>query len=439
LISPEAPPSRATGTEKPMVLAVSMGYGHLRAAKPIADLFGVPVSRADEAPFAGAAELERWRKTRAWYEWVSRAATHPGLGAIPRLLLDKLTDIPPRDLPADLSQPTRGARYLKKLIDQGFGATLALRVREANVPVVTTFYAVALMLENRVDVPIYCVVTDSDINRVWAPVDSRHTRIRFLVPCEEVASRLYAYGVPEAQVRVTGFPLPAALVGGRERTQIKHSLERRLARLDPLGTFDQTFHDPVASALGPIREASGPIQLMFAVGGAGAQAGLVEGLLPAVAPLVDQGELGLLLVAGVRPRVREHFERVVRQTGLERHLGKAIRILACDSLGDYLARFEAELSEADLLLTKPSELTFCAALGLPLLLSAPVGVHEERNQQWAAQYSAALDLPEIGKVGWWLRARLADGSLARIAWNGYTRLTATGVYDIAELTSGGWR
>jgi hypothetical protein len=180
------------------------------------------------------------------------------------------------------------------------------------------------------------------------------------------------------------------------------------------------------------------IQAMDPTGGAGAQAGLIEGLLPAIGALVEQGELRLVLVAGMRPLVREHFERVINRTGLERHLGQAVRILAADSLDDYLARFEAEVGATDLLLTKPSELTFYAALGLPLILSPGVGVHEERNQQWAAQYGAALELPEIGKLGWWLRARLADGSLARTAWNGYSRLVSTGVYDIVELTCGGW-
>ena len=421
-----------------MVLTVSMGYGHLRAARPIASQLGVSVDRVDLPPYARELEVQRWQKTRDWYEWVSRGAARPRSGFLQRWLLNRLTDIAPREIPANLSAPSYGARYLKKLIEGGFGATLVEQARKVQRPVITTFYAVALMLEGKIDQPVYCVVTDTDVNRVWAPVCSRQTAIRYLAPCDEVAQRLYSYGVPTAQVRVTGFPLPDSLVGGRDRIAAKASLRRRLGRLDPLGTFARTFHEAVSSELGPIPEAKGPIQLMFAVGGAGAQAQLVDGLLPAVGALVDAEELTLVLGAGIRPRVREVFELAVRRTGLERHLGQSVRILASDSVDAYLQQFETELETTDVLLTKPSELIFYAAVGLPLILAPAVGVHEDRNRQWVTQFGAALDQPEIGKLGWWLRARLADGSLARAAWNGFSRLNATGVYAIVDLVTGGW-
>ena len=286
--------------------------------------------------------------------------------------------------------------------------------------------------------PLYCVVTDTDIHRIWAPSDPRSTPIRFLAPCAEVADRLYAYGVPAAQVRMTGFPLPDALVGGRERSAAKEGLRRRLGRLDPLGTFAATFQTTVEAEIGLVPEAPGPIGLTFAVGGAGTQVKLAEGMLRAVAPLVHAGELTLVLVAGTRAEAREALVRAARASGLERHLGQAVRVLFAEDVQDYLAAFTAVLLETDLLVTKPSELTFYAALGLPLLLAPAVGVHEERNQQWVTQFGAALDLPDIQKLGWWLRARLGDGSLARAAWNGYSRLESRGLYAIVDLVSGGW-
>ena len=57
----------------PTVVAVAMGYGHLRAACALADPLGVPVTRIDEEP----SERALWARYRRAYEVLSRGGELP--------------------------------------------------------------------------------------------------------------------------------------------------------------------------------------------------------------------------------------------------------------------------------------------------------------------------------------------------------------------------
>jgi hypothetical protein len=89
------------------------------------------------------------------------------------------------------------------------------------------------------------------------------------------------------------------------------------------------------------------------------------------------------------------------------------------------------LAETDALWTKPSELTFFAALGLPLILSPPVGEHERLNARWASEHGAALAQHDPRAAASWLGDWLSDGTLAHTAWNGFRALPKLGLYEIA--------
>src|SRR4051794_4504775 len=54
---------------KPLVVAIEMGYGHLRAAEPIARLLGTEVLHADRPPLADTEEQRLWREARRAYEF----------------------------------------------------------------------------------------------------------------------------------------------------------------------------------------------------------------------------------------------------------------------------------------------------------------------------------------------------------------------------------
>jgi hypothetical protein len=422
----------------PLVVAVEMGYGHLRAATPLAEGLGTAVVHVDRPPVVAPGEEKLWGRVRRAYEVVSRLSQVPVVGAPLRLLLDGITDIPRLHPYRDLSAPTRSVITLERLIRRNLGAGLVARLRETGAPLLTTFYSPAIVADRAGHERIFCVVTDSDINRIWVPAEPEQTRIQYLVPTRRAARRLRAYGVPEARITFTGFPLPQQLLGGPGLPALKRNLAARLVRLDPSGEFRREMPEELATFLGvplPAEEAGRPPLLTFAVGGAGAQAAMAREFLPGFRPLLDAGRIRIALVAGVRPEVEARFREAIQAARLEGHLGGALEVLRAPDFAGYYAQFNALLARTDALWTKPSELTFYAALGVPLISAPPVGVHERYNRRWAREGGAALKQRDPRFAAEWFSDWLADGLLASAAWAGYMRLPKFGTYRILEAVA----
>jgi hypothetical protein len=420
---------------KPLIVAVDMGYGHLRAATPLAEAFGTAVVQVDRAPVVAPSEERLWRRMRTAYEAVSRLSQIPFVGAPLRAALDRLTDIPRLHPYRDLSAPTRGVITLERLIRRNLGQGLMETLQRTGAPLLTTFYSPAIVADRAGHDRIYCVVTDSDINRIWAPAHPRRTRIQYLVPTRRAARRLLSYGVPPERITFTGFPLPDRLVGGPSLEILKRNLAARLVRLDPSGEFRREIPEELAHFLGalPADEEAKPPLLTFAVGGAGAQAGIAAEALPGFRRLLGDGLVRLALVAGVRPDVEVRFREAIARARMEPLVESgAIEIVSESSFAGYYDRFNALLARTDVLWTKPSELTFYAALGLPLVLAPPVGVHERYNMRWARESGAGLKQRDARFAAEWFADWLADGVLAAAAWAGYMRLPKFGLYRIQE-------
>ena len=418
----------------PLVVAVEMGYGHVRAGRSLADACGVTMVHADRAPVADAPDRARWRHARLAYEATSRISQLPVVGAPLRWALEELTDIPHLHPFRDQSAPTTSTKALDALVRRGLGQGLVEELQRSGRPLLTTFFAPAI-LADRAGVPdVFCVVTDTDVNRAWAPLDARSTRIRYLVPTHRAGRRLEAYGVPAERITFTGFPLPHELVGGPGLGPLLANLRGRLVRLDPTGTFRREQGDLLAHVLGPLpaEEERRPPLLTFAVGGAGAQAGLARQFLPSLRPSLLEGRLRLALVAGIRADVRDALEDALAGAGLSDAVGGAVEILFEPELDRYLLEMNALLARTDVLWTKPSELCFYAALGLPLVCAPPVGVHERINRRWVRESGAGFKQRDARWAADWLADLLADGSLAAAAWSGFTRLPKFGTYRILE-------
>ena len=419
----------------PLLVAVDMGYGHRRPAAALAEELRTEVLSADAPPLVDAQEAKVWKRARGLYEWATRTSSIPLLGAPLRPLVQRMTDIPPMDPDRDQSAPNWGARKLAKEIKQGLGARLVETLRASGRPLLTTYFAPAIAADTAGLDEIYCVVTDSDINRAWVPLDPSRSRIRYLAPTQRVVQRLQAYGVTEANIHRTGFPLPGELLGGPDLSSCRRNLAARLVRLDPEGRFREAEGETVQGVLGPFpqEEAGRPPLLTFAVGGAGAQTDLPRRFLPGLASAVSEGRLRISLVAGVREEAARVLHSAVHAAGLADQLGAGVEVLHWPSYEDYFPRFNALLAETDILWTKPSELTFFAGLGIPLLLAPPIGSHERYNGLWAKEHGAALDQQDLRTCGQWVHAWLEDGVLAAAAWAGFENLPTHGLYQIAHL------
>jgi hypothetical protein len=431
LSNPPRPSSTSDVAARTAVVAIEMGYGHLRPAHSLATWLGTGVLLADRPPLADSEEQRRWANLRRVYEGISRVSGLPFIGPPLRSVLNTATHIPHLHPFRDLSFRTLAVKLLEQSGREGLGRTMVAHLQEHDLTLLTTFYSPAVLADYHGYDRVFCVVTDSDINRVWAPIEPATSKIHYFAPSGRVVRRLRSYGVPKEQIELTGFPLPHSLVGGLDAPVLRKNLAARLSRLDPLGTFRRQYRADL-EMFDPLPDADGPPHLVFAVGGAGAQSDLPKHFLPSLSDALKADELRLTLVAGVRADVHKRFQTQIAAAGLEARVGRNLHVLFEPDTDRYFERFDETLATTDVLWTKPSELVFYAGLGIPLLLSEPVGIHESYNRRYARENGAALKQRDPNVVGGRLRELLEDGHLATAAWAGYRRIPHRGLYEIEK-------
>ncbi|HUJ29185.1 MAG TPA: hypothetical protein VLW85_24365 [Myxococcales bacterium] len=396
---------------KPVLAAIDMGYGHLRPAAALSDVLGVPVQQMDHPPLGDERDRTFWKRTRELYEPLTRFSQLPGVGSPMRALLNTVTAIPSPWPARDLSAASAGTWWLQRAANDGVGETLASHLRETGAPLMTTIFSAAILAELHGATRLHCLVTDSDINRVWAPAEPKKSGIVYFAPAERVRRRLLSYGVRAENIVSTGYPLPGELVGP-DGAALRRNFEARMQRLT--------------------RKSPEPPLIVFAIGGAGAQVPLARALVRGMAPQLRDGRLRLALVAGRRAEVAEALRDAVTLAGVD------VEVLEEPDVFSYFRKLNALLARADALWSKPSEMTFFAALGLPFISAPPVGVHEQWNLRWASDFGAALPQHDPAVAGEWILEWLEDGVLASAAESGL-RLPSRGVYRIAEELQRGSR
>ena len=139
------------------------------------------------------------------------------------------------------------------------------------------------------------------------------------------------------------------------------------------------------------------------------------------------------LVAGVRAEVEQYFRRTIGELGLEKELGQSIHLLLAPTKDEYFAKFNQLLRETDVLWTKPSELCFYPALGIPLIMSAPLGAHEERNLETVLRVGAGQRQEDPRAAAEWLTDWANNGLLALNAFQGYFHMPRMGTQNIKRL------
>ena len=412
------------------VVAVDMGYGHQRAAYPFRDIAVERVVTANTDACVSAEERQLWLKFQGAYEGVSRFRKVPVVGPWLWNLYDRFQAISPHYPFRDLSKPSFGSMRLHRLLGRGFGASVVEHTRtRPELPLLTTFFAVALAADRAGRANVFCVVTDTDVNRIWVAEKPRESRVVYLAPTPLNRVRLLQYGVPPENVFVTGFPLPEENVRAAAA-----DLRRRMTVLDAGGRFRGRYGEMLGAQLGAADEApAGPLSITYAVGGAGAQAETAGDILASLAGPLREGRMRLNLVAGTRPEVERLFREAIAGLGLEPEIGRGVTILSAPTKDEYFARFNLLLHETDVLWTKPSELCFYAALGLPIVMAPPLGAHEVRNQDVVLRVSAGQRQEDPRAAAEWLTDWCRIGLLAFNAFNGYLLMPREGAENIRKL------
>ncbi|MBC7349656.1 MAG: hypothetical protein H5U05_06765 [Candidatus Aminicenantes bacterium] len=348
----------------------------------------------------------------------------------------------------DLSQPNLAVRLLKILIKRArLCRTLPVYLASDRLPVINTFYATAIALESlQENRPAprenFLIICDADINRVWVPESPAASRIKYLVPCTQVRNRLLTYGVKPENIFMTGFPLPVENVGTETGLEVlKIDLLARLLRLDPSGKFF-AYHRHSVSRWLKIKKIPEELEnhytVMYAIGGAGAQTNLARSILKSLGPLIRTGRVRLLLSCGVQRRVLEKTLKFINQQGLWDEIGRNIHLIFSDNVFEYFELFNRWLRQTDVLWTKPSELSFYCALGLPIIMADPIGPQEELNKRWLMEIHAGLVPPGPPEYCHeWLSDLRENGRLAEAAWDGFLKARKLGTYKIKRLIETG--
>jgi hypothetical protein len=416
--------------EEAWVVAVDMGYGHQRAAYPFRDIAHEGIITANTGSMVDAAESKRWKALQGTYEGLSRVKRVPLIGPWLWRTYDRLQAISPHYPFTDLSKPSFASMRLDRLMQKGFGSSVIAHTRTRDaLPLLTTFFAIALAADHHARKDVFCVVTDTDVNRIWAAKTPAKSRIHYLTPTPLTGQRLLQYGIPADRIHFTGFPLPA-----ENTASAALDLRRRIPVLDARGAFRHGYGRMLDAELGPAPAADPrPLSITFAVGGAGAQAELARDILLGLSGGLRERRMRLNLVAGVRAEVDQYFRRTIGELGLEKEFGHSIHVLVAPTKDEYFAKFNQLLHETDVLWTKPSELCFYPALGIPLIMSEPLGAHEERNLETVLRVGAGQPQQNPRAASEWLTDWMNSGLLALNAFQGYFHMPRMGTENIKRL------
>lgn len=436
--------------KKAYILTVDMGYGHQRAVHPFKDIAACPVGwkgediiTANNYPGIPKSDRRMWEGSRKLYETISKMKNWPLIGDAIFGVMDyfqRIDDFYPK---RDLSRPSAQVRQIFAMIKKGWGKDLVNILNKKPLPVITSFFATAFFLEEHgYKEKIYCLCTDTDISRAWVGLKPKTSKIMYLAPTRRVAQRLQLYGVKKTNIIFTGFPLPKENIGGVSEKVLKKRLGCRIGNLDPNKNYQKKYDATLKSYLGSrycnIKQKRA-LTITFAVGGAGAQKEIGEAILKSLHKKIDKKEIILNLVAGTKKEVYDYYDNVVKKLHLSKHHGGSINILFNQDKTKYFELFNKTLLDTDILWTKPSELSFYAGLGMPIIMAPTIGAQEVFNQTWLHSIGAGMEQQDPRFTHEWLFDWLQTGWLAQAAVEGYLDAPRMGTYTIEDIVLHGKR
>jgi hypothetical protein len=423
------------------LVSADMGYGHQRAIYPLKALsVSGKVLNSNTSPEAAPNERRLWKEVLGVYEFLSRAGRIPLIGGLITNLMDRLLYIPKYYPLKDMPKPTLQVRYLKLCIKRGLCKGIIEEMKIHELPMISSFYSSAIAAEMSGHESVYCIICDTDISRVWVSEDASLSRIIYFASGTESSHRLRSYGVPGKNIKLTGFPLPLELLGDRSLNILKTNLSRRLRNLDPDGMFYFLYKHSVNAFLKDEEEnvskesPKGPITITYIVGGAGAQKEIGEKIVRSLAKKILDNHVIVNLVAGTRSEIKEYFLKVREKITYN---NENVRIIWAENNDSYFELFNNCLQTTDILWTKPSELSFYCALGIPIIMTPAIGPQERFNRRWLRETGAGFKQLNPDYVDQWLFDLLNKGRLAEAAWLGFLKARKYGTYNIIDFLEKG--
>ena len=347
--------------KKLLILSVSAGAGHMRAAEAIrahTELHHADVNAVhlDVMNFVNSA----FRKMYAEY-YITLVNKAPALWGY---LYHASNEV----------RPNSSREKMRRALERAnMGALLKQIAQEKPDAIICTHFLPAEILSRLIrkhgfTCPVWVQVTDFDLHRMWV----HDNMTGYFAASEEVAFRMLAQGIPASAISVTGIPIMPVFGGALERSVCA-------------GEF----------CLDPARKT---ILLMGGGAGLGSLDTVAERLLA-----LDDG-FQLIVLAGKNAAALAALQALaLRYPGrllAQGFTDKVERLMAC----------------ADLVITKPGGLTTseCLAMGLPMIVNAPIPGQEERNADYLLEQGVAMKAFDSVTLEWRVRylldnpAKLAD-------------------------------
>jgi processive 1,2-diacylglycerol beta-glucosyltransferase len=335
-----------------LLLSVSAGAGHVRAAEALraaAEEAGHVAQHFDVMDFVSTA-------FRALYTdfYLKLVEHHPSMWAMLYRIMDRT---PPS---APLARVRRAIERLNTL-----KLRKAISAFAPDAVVCTHFLPAELLMRERargrVTSPVFVQITDFDLHGMWIVPDMAG----YFAASDEVAFRARARGIATAHTHVTGIPIMPAFAAALSRSECAAEIG-----------IDATRRT-----------------ILLMGGGAG-----LGGLDEVAARLVAlDHDFQLIALAGRNAEMLKRLEALARRNPR--------RLVA----RGFTNRVERLMAAADLVITKPGGLTTseCLAMGLPMIVHAPIPGQEERNCDYLLEQGAALKAIDASALEYRVREVIA--------------------------------
>ncbi len=346
-----------------LILSVSVGAGHVRAAQALeaaASEAGLQVQHLDVMTLVSSGFRKVYKDL-----YIDLVERQPLLWA--QLYQQS-------DRAADDAWSTRARRAVERVSTRALRE--AVQAARADAIICTHFLPGELLARaaqrGHAVPPLWITVTDFDLHRLWVQASMADAARGYVVASDEVAFRIQD-ALPGMRTEVTGIPIMPAFSKAPTRAVAARELGLDAAK---------------------------PTALVM-TGGAGMASGaaMVESLLRV------EGDFQLVAIAGKSADLLKRYEALARQ-----HPGR-LRPLG------FTSTIERAMAACDLVITKPGGLSTseCLAMGLPMLLIAPIPGQEERNAQVLLEQGAAWLATDALALQWRWRRWLAAPAKQRQA------------------------
>lgn len=354
-------PSCNTKPRKILLLSVSAGAGHTRAAQALC-------AYAREAEHLQTLHLDVMNYVPKTFRRIYIDTYIQLVQKLPTLwgMLYKSTDkTPPQALRSKLR------RLVERLNTRALTQAIADFAPDA---IICTHFLPAEILmhqarKNHLKTPVWVQITDFDLHRMWLIPHMRG----FFTANDEVAFRLQQNGIASERIHITGIPVMPAF------SRKNHQPARTVASSPTTGNAGLPHKYPVLLLMG---------------GGAG-----LGGLDTVAAQLLEHNpDIQLIALAGKNAKALTALQKLAQQFP-DRLFPQG-----------FTDRVEEIMACADLVITKPGGLTSseCLAMGLPMIVHAPIPGQEEHNADYLLEQGAALKaIDELGLI-WRVRQLMAN-------------------------------